>query len=159
MLYHMSIAADEPQRVATVIAELWGGEALPFPPVAEGAWIAMAGDLRNSAIEVYPRGTALHEADGDADAVGAAMPPIRHTATHMALGTVLDRGRVMRIAAREGWPAKYRKRGELFGVIELWIEGCQMVEVLTATMVQEYRETMGIAKWRKMLAEMQPEAA
>jgi hypothetical protein len=38
-----------------------------------------------------------------------------------------------------------------FGVIELWIEGCLMVEVLTADMQGEYLETVSVAGWRKIL--------
>ena len=56
MIFHFSIAAKDPQRAARVIAELWRGEAFPFPPVAQGSWVAMAGDERNSTIEVYPLG-------------------------------------------------------------------------------------------------------
>ena len=66
MLFHLSIAAREPRHVANVIAELWGGAALPFPPVMEGSWIAIAGDDRGTAIEVYPDGTVLRETEGDA---------------------------------------------------------------------------------------------
>jgi hypothetical protein len=51
----------------------------------------------------------------------------------------------MAIATREGWPAKYRKRGGLFGVVELWIEGRQMIEVLTPEMQSEYLSAMGHA--------------
>jgi hypothetical protein len=58
----------------------------------------------------------------------------------------------MAIAAREGWPAKYRKRGGVFGVIELWIEGRQMMEILTPEMQAEYLAAMSIPKWRGMLA-------
>lgn len=47
------------------------------------------------------------------------------------------------IAAREGWPTKYRKRGGLFGVIEMWIEGRQTMEVLTPPMQAEYLAAMG----------------
>jgi hypothetical protein len=57
----------------------------------------------------------------------------------------------MAIAVREGWPAKYRKRGGMFGVIEIWIEGRQMIEVLTPDMQAEYKSTMSAANWRAML--------
>ena len=53
MLFHMSIAGRDPRHVAEVIAEIWGGEAFVFPPVAEGSWIAIAGDDRGTALEVY----------------------------------------------------------------------------------------------------------
>jgi hypothetical protein len=142
MLFHMSIAADDPRHVASVIAEFWGGQATRFPPVTDNSWIAMAGDARGTAVEVYPRGTVLRETAGDADAHGEPSGTDRFTATHGAIATALDRDDVLAIAAREGWPAKYRKRGGLFGVIELWIEGHQMMEILTPDMQSEYEAAM-----------------
>ncbi|MGV3770752.1 MAG: hypothetical protein ACO1NM_12045 [Sphingobium phenoxybenzoativorans] len=152
MLFHLSIAAHEPRHVAKVIAEFWGGEALPFPPVCEGCWIAFAGDERATAMEVYPIDTRLKEADGDADAYGERGHEGRYTATHAAIATILSQDEVLAIAAREGWPAKYRKRGDQFGVIELWIEGRQMIELLTSEMQREYFATTTIANWKAMLA-------
>ena len=58
----------------------------------------------------------------------------------------------MAIAAREGWGAKYRKRGGMFGVVEMWIDGRQMIEVLTPEMQVEYRAGMTVAGWKAMLA-------
>jgi hypothetical protein len=142
MLFHMSIAADDPRHVASVIAELWGGRAMPFPPVSDNGWIALSGDERGTALEVYPQGTVLRESEGDADAHGEATGTDRFTATHGAIATHLGQDAVLAIAEREGWPAKYRKRGGLFGVVELWIEGRQMMEVLTPDMQSEYLAAM-----------------
>jgi hypothetical protein len=139
MIFHLSIAAKNPQHVAGVIAELWRGRALPFPPVAVGSWVALAGDDRNSLIEVYPFGSELRPADGDADAMAQTNSrPSGLTATHAAVASPLEEGEVFAIAEREGWQAKYRKRGGQFGVIELWLENATMIEVLTAEMQQEY---------------------
>jgi hypothetical protein len=138
MLFHMSIAAKDPRHVAEVIAELWGGRTMPFPPVSDDGWMAVAGDDRGTAIEVYPADVVLVPSEGDVDAHGAPIGDGGFTATHAAIATALDQDAVMAIAAREGWPAKYRKRGDLFGVIELWIEGRQMFEVLTPPMQAEY---------------------
>ena len=151
MLYHLSLAADDPRHAANVIAELWSGRAYPFPPVIAGSWIAMAGDERRTAIEFYPRGTELREAPGDADAYGLLTGAARHGPTHAAIGTQLDVDAVFAIAEREGWPAKYRKRGGVFGVIELWMEGCQMIEVLTPEMQHEYRESVTMENWERFL--------
>lgn len=151
MLFHMSIAAKDPRRVAGVIAELWGGEAFPFPPISDNGWIALAGDDRGTGLEVYPAGTVLKESEGDADAHGGE-GHFGLTPTHGAIATHLDRAAVLAIAAREGWPAKYRKRGGLFGVIEMWIEGRQMMEVLTPEMQAEYLATATIDGWRAMMA-------
>lgn len=142
MLFHMSIAAEDPKQVASVIAEIWSGEVRPFRAVCEGAWMALAGDDRGTLIEVYPQGTVLRETEGDRDAHGELLGNDRFSPTHGAIATELDRDTVFAIARREGWPAKYRKRGGMFGVIELWIEGRQMMEVLTADMQAEYLATM-----------------
>ena len=42
-------------------------------------------------------------------------------------------------------------RGGMFGVIEIWIEGRQMIEVLTPDMQAEYVSTMSAENWRAML--------
>jgi hypothetical protein len=151
MIFHFSIAAHQPQHVANVLAELWDGDALFFPPVSDNGWIVIAGDDRRSAIEVYPIDTVLREADGDADALSESTGQIGYTATHGAIATSLSQQQVLAIAAREGWPAKYRKRGGLFGVVELWIEGRQMMEILTPEMQTEYRATMSATNWQAML--------
>ncbi len=154
MIFHVSIDADDPRHVAEVIAELWDGQATPFPPVIEGSWVALAGDERNTIIEVYPRGTELVPADGDADAFGVIGAPDRRSATHIAIATRLDADRVYAIAQREGWVAKYRKRGGAFGVIEFWIEGSRMIQVLTPAMQDEYLGAMTVEGWNGFLASM-----
>jgi hypothetical protein len=150
MLFHMSIAAHDPAHVAGVLAEFWGGEAFEFPPVSDNGWIVIAGDDRGSGIEVYPIDVVLREAEGDADAYGEHTGQIGFSATHGAIATHLDQAAVLAIAEREGWPAKYRKRGGMFGVIELWIEGRQMMELLTPEMQAEYLAAMKPAAWRRV---------
>ncbi|MGZ3272232.1 MAG: hypothetical protein ACXU82_06115 [Caulobacteraceae bacterium] len=139
MLFHLSIDADDPRHVAEVLAEIWDGRASPFPPGGPGAWVALAGDDRNTTVEILPRGTELVEAPGDADGLMVRGQAAAHSPTHMAVATGKTRDEILAIAAREGWPAKYRLRGGLFGVIELWVEGWRMVEVLTPEMQEDYR--------------------
>jgi hypothetical protein len=150
MLFHVSIEADDPQHVAEVIAEFWGGEALPFPSVIDGSWVALAGDERSTLVEVYPRGTELHPTAGDA--VGVLSAHRRHNPVHIAIATKLNSELVFAICKREGWEAKYCKRGGAFGVIEIFMEGCQMIEVLTPEMQQEYLDAITIPNWKAMLA-------
>jgi hypothetical protein len=159
MIFHLSIDADDPRHVAGILAELLGGEAMPFPPVSVGSWMALARDDRGSSVEVYPRGTQLMIADGDADAVGMPGGSGSHSATHFAMATALSADEVFAIAEREDWPAKYRKRGGAFGVIEFWIEGTRMVEVLTTEMQREYLATATIENWKAMLAQGAPQPA
>ena len=139
MIFHLSIAADDPARVARVVAELWGGKARVFPPVGKGSAVATAGDGVGTTLEIYARGTELVPAKGDADAYAEINPNApRRTATHIAMATRLSQQQVFAIAEREGWLAKYRKRGGLFGVIELWLENAVLAEVLTPEMQAEY---------------------
>ena len=150
MLFHVSLEADNPQRVAEVFAEIFGGEALPFPAVIEGSWVAFAGDDRGTMIEVYPRGTEIHPTPTGAEGkpVGAG----RHNATHIAIGTKLSSDDIFTICKREGWQAGYFRRGGAFGLIEIFVEGCQMIEVLTPEMQQEYLDVVTIDNWKAMLA-------
>ena len=151
MLFHLSIEADDPRHVAHVLAEIWGGEALPFPAVTPGSWVAFAGDERGTIVEVYPRGTEIHEVPGDHDAAGIRGTARRANATHFAMGTKLSEEEVFAIVRREGWPIKYRRRGGAFGVLEIFVEGCQMIEVLTDEMQREYVSAVSIENWKTML--------
>ncbi|WP_439815889.1 hypothetical protein [Zavarzinia sp. CC-PAN008] len=147
MLFHISICAADPERAARVIAELWQGTVMPFPPHA-GSFIALAGDDRGTAIEVFPLGSEMVPAPGEDEVlfhINAAAS--RFTATHAAIATPLDTDAVRAIAKREGWMAKVCKRGDAFGVIELWIDNATLVEVLTPQMQAEYLATMSPAGW------------
>ena len=160
MIHHFSFAARDPKHAAEVIAVILGGEAQPFPPVADGSWMAMAGDAHGTGIEVYPLGAELAPADGDADSVAIINDrPAYYVATHAAVGTALSEVEVHAIAAREGWISKYRKRGGVFGVIEFWVENRFMIEVLTAEMQAEYLAAATPEAWRAMLAAGPPKAA
>jgi hypothetical protein len=150
MLFHLSFDAEDPRHVAEVIAELWGGKAFPFPPVGEGSWVAMAGDARNTTVEVYPRGAELVVAEGDADSYAVIGGNGPRSSTHFAMATELSLEQVTAIAEREGWPCKYRKRGGLFGVIEFWVEGTRLIEVLTPEMQAEYLATVTIEGMQRM---------
>lgn len=151
MLFHISVPADDPARVAAVIAELWRGESLPFPPIA-GAHVAFAGDDRASAIEVYPRETVL-EPDADGGGVRARMAPTPayRGACHAAIASPLSVEAISAIARREGWTCNVQSRGGVFRVVEFWLENAFMLEIMTADMQAEYVARITPANWRKML--------
>jgi hypothetical protein len=62
---------------------------------------------------------------------------------------------IFSVAHRENWAVKYCRRGGAFDVIEMWIEGCQMIEVLTPEMQREYLDAISIDDWNAMLEERQ----
>jgi hypothetical protein len=142
MIHHISIGAKDPRHVAEVIAELWQTRALPFPPVP-GSYIVIADDGHGTAIEVSPLGTELLPGEGDEQARSFfnrdASP---YTATHAALSVHVSRERIADIARREGWRTGSFVRGGVFEVIEFWVEGRLMLELLTPDMAQRYLDVM-----------------
>jgi len=149
MIFHFSIAADDPKRTATMLAELWRGEAFYFPMVGEGSWVAHAGDDRRSTIEVYPRDLALFPAEGQGEQ--RSEPVSRHGAFHAAVATPLSIEEVHEISRRYGCHAVLCQRGP-FRVIEVWIDNSLMLEMLTPEMQAEYQRSITPDGWRAMLA-------
>jgi hypothetical protein len=141
MIFHVSVEAEDPRRVAKVVAELWEGAAAPLDRLVEGGWIAFSGHS-DAALEVFPLGTDITEADGYKPWIGPRHGSARPTATHVAMGTRLTDEAVLQIAAREGWRAKRVMRGDRFGVIEIWIGEHFVMEWLTPEMQAPYLKTI-----------------
>jgi hypothetical protein len=149
VLFHTSIPADDPKRVAAVIAELWRGRSLAFPP-DPGAYVAVAGDARGTVIDVVPRGLEHHPADGQF-AIQSNAAPSSYSHAHVAMGTPLSIEEIFRIAAREGWMAQRSDRGGLFEVIELWVENRFLLELLTEPEQRRYVASLTAANLEGLL--------
>jgi hypothetical protein len=142
VLYHASIPADEPERVARVIAELWRGRVLKFPPFP-GAYMAWSGDERRTVVDVYPRGREHVPAPGEFG-VRTNPAPSAHSESHLALGVAVSGDEILAIARREDWLAQTSDRGGLFSVVELWIENKFLLELLTPQEQRRYAANMTI---------------
>jgi len=149
MIFHISIAADDPKQTATMLAELWRGEALPFPMLGQGSWVAHAGDDRRSTIEVYPRDVALYPAERFGDLRHQPMP--RNVPFHAAVATPLGIEEVEEIGGRYGCKTRVCQRGPWFRVIEFWVDNALMLEMMTPEMQDEYQSNVTIENWRAML--------
>jgi hypothetical protein len=149
MIFHFSIAADDPKRTATMIAELWRGEALPFPMLGKGSWVAHAGDDRRSSVEVYPRDMALYRGERFGDLRPEALS--RHGPFHAAVATPLSIEQVEEIGRGYGCETRVCQRGPWFRVIEFWIDDCLMLEMLTPEMQQEYQQNLTLENWHSAL--------
>lgn len=151
MIFHASVPADDPERVARVMAEIWRGEAFPFPPWP-GGFVAVAGDDRGTTLEVYPRAHTIAPGEGDEGARPLVDRAVgRLGCFHIATATDRPAEDILAIGAREGWRAVRCRRGGLFEVIELWIENALMVEVMTAEMQADYRAAATLEGWRERL--------
>jgi hypothetical protein len=138
MLFHASIPARNPENVARVIAELWGGFHAPFPSFPD-SWMAIAGDNRGSIIETYPSDRVIFPGSGQNACVPGRSATAQYTAFHLAVASKLTPDEVFAIGEREGWRAVRCTRGRnFFDVIELWIEDVIMIEVLTEEMQRQY---------------------
>jgi hypothetical protein len=157
MINHISIAVDDPKRVANVLAEIWDGVVYPFPP-SPGAYVVLANDGRGTTVEVTTAGTTLVPGEGyppeenfsietpteeyEAKFVKNDAPP-RYVATHLNLNTSKSVNEIKAIADREGWRVLTCNRGEgLFQVIEFWVEDRFLLEVMTPEMTDRYVEIM-----------------
>jgi hypothetical protein len=153
MINHISIAVNEPERVANVLAEIWDGMVFPFPP-APGSFFVLANDGRGTAVEITPAGTVLVPGEGlpdenDLDAateefeakfVQSDLRPT-YVATHLNISTKKSIEEIREIARREGWRVLVCNRGEgLFQLVEVWIENTFMLEVMTPEQTARYVE-------------------
>ncbi|HLY80443.1 MAG TPA: hypothetical protein VKQ70_13760 [Caulobacteraceae bacterium] len=119
MMIHASIPADDPERVAKVITELWRGAATPFPPVP-GVFVARAGDERGAQVEVGPRGRV--GAPGEHMVELRDAPPADYSEVHLNIASPLSDDEVLAIGACD--------RGGMFKLIELWLKNKFMLEVM-----------------------------
>ncbi len=155
MINHISIAVYNPEKVANVIAELWNGMVVPFPP-APDSFMVLANDGRGSAVEVTPIDIVLEPGKGlppednfstgtlteehEARFVRTDNVP-QYVPTHLNINTHLSIEEIKEIGRREGWRVLTcnRDRG-LFQLVELWIEDRFMLEVMTPEQTARYVE-------------------
>jgi hypothetical protein len=152
-IVHASIPADDPERAAKVLAEILQGEAMPFPPAGNDAWMAWSGD-GHVEIEISRRGLALSygetEAEWRADGVARRLSEV-----HLAVSVDRPAAEVIAIAGRAGWPARPCDRGDgVFQLTEVWVEGAFMIEVLDPAQTAHYRKVVTAESWKGYLEMM-----
>lgn len=166
MINHISFGANNPEKVANILAELWGGVAMPFPP-SPGGFVAFADDGKGTIVEVIPidvhaiPGTGLpDEATFTKETITDEMEAtfVRGNETslfgsvHLNINSPLDEESIKAIAKREGWRCFTANRGRgLFQLIELWVENRFLLEVHTPAMTEVYVNTVNPENWAAFL--------
>ena len=166
MINHISFGVNNPEKVANILAELWGGVAMPFPP-SPGGYVAFADDGIGTLVELIPNDVHLVPGTGYPDEATftketlteefeATFEPGNETSlfgtVHLNINSPLDEASIKAIAKREGWRCFTANRGGgLFQLIEVWIENRFMIEVNTPEMTQVYRETVTPENWAEFL--------
>lgn len=139
MILHVSVTADDPRGSADVLARLLGGMAVPIGP-APGSWTAVGPDPFGNVIEVMPRGTAFRPGE-----TGVAVGPgeaVRTSGFHMLIESTLSESEVHAVAAAAAIPCQRASRGVFGELLELWLDGCQLVEVLPLEWIASWRRLM-----------------
>jgi hypothetical protein len=139
VLHHLSVSVKNPQHVASVLAEVFQGRAMPFPP-NPGSYIVMAADEFGTGIELYPLGSELipDAWEGQAGFQLNEQLSSQYTPVHAAFSVPISLEEIERIGEREGWRVFPANRDGLFDVIEFWVENRLMLEFLTPAMAQKY---------------------
>ena len=175
MINHISFGVKNPEHVANILAELWGGYAFPFPP-SPGGYVAFADDGKGTLVELVPIDVNLVPGTGLPDEAtfsketktddfeGTFMPgnePSLFGSVHLNISSPLDEESIKAIAKREGWRCFTANRGGgLFQLIEFWIEDRFMLEVNTPEMTEAYQNMATPENWANFLqAPMPPKYA
>jgi len=137
MIHHISIVAQNPLRVAHVLAEIWHGQVFAFFPNPGGYLVTMSDDY-GSAIEVYPLQDQLVPGTGDAPCQIIHESNVDHfVGIHAAVSVPSSEAHIKQISDREGWRAVTCDRGG-FNLIELWVENRFLLELLPPEFTAEY---------------------
>lgn len=149
---HASIPADNPEFAAGILAEILGGEAMPFPPAGSDAWMAWSADGQIE-LEISRRGLvmAYGEVEGEWRSDGQDR---RLSDTHLAIAVERPAAEILAIATRAGWPARACDRGGVFQLTEVWVDGAFMLEFLDPAQTAHYRQVVKPENWKRYLPMM-----
>lgn len=142
MFHHISISVNHPKHVANILAEVFRGKAVPFPP-HPGSYMMLAGDKFGTAIELYPIGTELIP-NANQGQVGFQLDSqtADYLPFHAAISVPCNLEEIERIGMRVGWHVFHCNRDGLFDVVEFWVENRLMLELLTPAMASKYMECL-----------------
>ena len=141
MIHHLSIPAENPEHVATVLAEIIGGKVTPLF-AGHGTFAAWSKDEHGTTIEVFPFGHTLRPGeDGQPMQVDNESTIARYTETHAAISVELSATDLIAIAERERWQAAEHDRGP-FRVVEFWLENRVLIEFFTPQMRADYSDAV-----------------
>lgn len=161
MIRHISIDAEDPLRVALVLAEILKGKAYKF--LAPLSAIVMPFDDYGTHIVVFKQGAVWAPgSDRSESAKILQASPAHLVAAHAAISVPTACQQIEQIGQREGWRVVVRKQGEVvpFSVVEFWVENRILFEFLPPDFLPQYLQTMQLEPIQKMMGQpIQPVSA
>jgi hypothetical protein len=142
MLFHISFCARNPTRVAAALAKILGATVVksPSPPFNPGALFVCCGDDRGTMISLEPWGVEYEPGPDQMTAMPSGRATPQHNAFHGLFMAAVPKEQILEIAAQEGWPAGQVPNGP-FDVINVWLEGSQLIEFTTPELYPAYQAT------------------
>ncbi len=152
MLIHWSFTADDPPRVAKVLAEILGGEIVepPSPPYIEGGlWVCLFDEV-GTLLEVGPR-RLVWTPDEVQPAVEilADEEPRKYTYNHTLWRSAVSADRIRELAEAEGWHTVFFDGPFKFQAV--WIENHQYIEFVPDELLGYYTKIHGAGATKETL--------
>lgn len=140
-IHHFTVPARDPQRVASVLAEILGARVVPIPH-PRGTLLVYGGDADGTAIEVWPAEMRGRVGEHELFASDLALPEAWPHHAYVTAEAV-DPDRIVEVFAREGWRAEKVHNGPPhagFGLVRGWIENHTGIEIGSAEMRAQYEQ-------------------
>ena len=138
-IHHVTIPANDPQRVAAALAELLGARVIPMPHPQDNL-LVYAGDQDGTGIEVWP--AALRGLPGDADLTLRDWPMPQGWPHHaFVTSDACTAEQILAVFTREGWRAEKVHNGPPgagFSLVRGWIENQIVIELGGREMRDQY---------------------
>ena len=142
MIHHISLDAKNPKHVATILAEIMGGQIVPAPPnFRPDSWFVLTGDQHGTLVEVLPAGTEMWPDKTESGFRAGTVPVPSYVAMHAYISVNVSEETLLQIGVREGWVTRVCDRGP-FGLVEFWCENRQLIEFAPPEMAAKYLALM-----------------
>lgn len=140
MLFHLSFAVRDPAKVGAFLSAVLGARIVraPSPPFSADSLFVCCGDERGTMISLEPWGVTYRPGPKNMTAMprGDDSPP--HTPFHGLFLAKVGEAKILELAADAGWPAGRVPNGP-FEVINVWLEGTQLIEFTTPELYPAYQ--------------------
>jgi hypothetical protein len=142
MIHHISIDAQNPERVASVLAEIWQGQAFKF--LIPGSYLVIPFDSYGTHVVVFKQGDVWAPGTDAEAAQIRQTAPANLVAIHAAISVPATQQQIEQIGHREGWRVLTRYQDDVvpFGAIEVWVENRILFEFLPPEFLPQYLQTM-----------------
>lgn len=153
MIHHISIDANNPLHVATVLAEILQGQVYKF--FIPGSYIVLPFDPYGTHFVVLKIGDIWMPGRERQSAKICQAVSTKFVASHAAISVPATQQQIEEIGKREGWRVVARiNRDAPFSAIEFWLENRTLFELFTPEFASQYLEAMQTKAIEQLLGQV-----